>query len=427
VKPKLSFHLSKPLLIEGRKEWIYLIVSAVVILIFSLSYRYYEYTKFTSQKKIYLNADVLLHYSKHKGSKHYDVLKLQTQDGMVFYTTAKNRDDNLRGRMVRLVLFPSRLKFKDFLTTPYIPSYILRVLESKTLRMKLFEEIKKEHTDPWIDEFYGALFLALPISKSFRKVVTRLGINHLLALSGFHMGFLWLIIYFSLSVIYKPFQQRFFPYRHRLLDIGLITILILGSYLLFVGMPPSLLRAYVMVVVGWLALLAGIELLSFTFLAVCVIWLIALFPGLLFSIGFWLSVSGVFYIYLFLHYTKSWSKWAIFIVLNFWTYLMMLPIVHTFFGLFSLYQLSSIVLTLIFSIFYPLAIIMHILGIGGLFDGLILNLFSLPNPQSEVYVLTPLWFLAGFIVLSLFAVRWRKVLYIQIIVALGWFVFLIYL
>jgi len=403
----------------------FLIFFAFVVLIFSLSYCYYEYTKFTSQKKIYLNADVLLHYSKHKGSKHYDVLKLQTKDGMVFYTTAKNRDDNLRGKMVRLILFPSRIKFKDFLTTPYIPSYILRVLESKTLRMQVFEEIKKQHTDPWINEFYGALFLALPISKSLRKVVTRLGVNHLLALSGFHMGFLWLIVYSFLSVIYKPLQQRFFPYRHRLLDLGLVTILILGSYLIFVGTPPSLLRAYAMVIIGWATLLAGIELLSFTFLAVCVIWLIALFPGLFFSIGFWLSVSGVFYIYLFLHYAKHWSKWAIFIVLNLWVYLMMLPIIHTFFDLFSLYQLSSIALTLIFSIFYPLIIVMHILGIGGLFDGLILNLFSLPNPQSEVYVLTPLWFLTGFIVLSLLAIRWRKVLYIQIIVALGWFVFLI--
>jgi len=402
----------------------FLIFLALAVLIFSLSYRYHEYTKLTSQKRIYLNANVLLHYSKYKGKKHYDVLKLQTKDGMTFYTTTKNKDDNLRGKMIHLVIFPSRLKFKDFLTTFYVPSYILRVLENKTARMRLFEEIKKQHTNSWMNELYGALFLALPISKSLRKAVNRLGINHLLALSGFHMGFLWLIVYSFLSVVYKPLQQRFFPYRHRLLDLGLITILLLGGYLLFVGTPPSLLRAYAMVIIGWLTLLAGIELLSFTFLAVCVMWLIALFPGLFFSIGFWLSVSGVFYIYLFLHYTKSWSKWAVFITLNFWVYLMMLPIIHTFFTLFSLYQLSSIPLTLVFSIFYPLVIAMHILGIGGMFDKLLLKLFFLPNPQSEVYVSTPLWFLAIFIILSFLAIRWRKVLYIQIIVALGWFAYL---
>ena len=395
------------------------------MLIFSLSYRYYEYIRFISQKKIYLNAEVLLHYTKRKGLKYYDVLKLQTQDGMIFYTTTKNRDDNIRGKTVRLIIFPSKLKFKDFLTTFYAPSYILQVLEDKTTRMRLFEEIKKQHTDPWINELYGALFLALPISKSLRKAITRLGINHLLALSGFHMGFLWLIVYSCLSAIYKPFQQRFFPYRHRLLDLGFITIILLGSYLLFVGIPPSLLRAYAMVIVGWAALLAGIELLSFTFLAVCVIWLIALFPGLFFSIGFWLSVSGVFYIYLFLHYTKSWSKWVVFITINFWVYLMMLPIIHTFFGLFCLYQLYSIPLTLIFSIFYPLSIIIHILGIGELFDGLILKLFSLPNPKNEIYVLTPIWLLVSFIFLSLLAIRWRKILYIQIIVAFSWFIFLV--
>jgi competence protein ComEC len=180
-----------------------------------------------------------------------------------------------------------------------------------------------------------------------------------------------------------------------------------------------------MVAVGWLALLFGIELLSFTFLAVCVVMLAALFPALIFSIGFWLSVSGVFFIYLFLAWTQEWPKWAVFVTLNLWVYLAMLPVVHLFFGTFTLYQGISPLLTVLFTLFYPIAMLLHALGFGGMTDGMVMRLLQWPPADAAADVSTPLWFLAPFLLLAFAAVRWRRALYVQAGLMLLLFVYLV--
>jgi len=390
-----------------------------------LGWHYYDYTAFVSRKKLFVDADVLMQYTKKKADRTYEVLKLETSEGLVFYTTSKKPLKQLRGENVSVLLFPKKVTFRDYLATPYIPSVILRVNHAKSARMRLNEVIAKQHEVPWIRELFGALFLALPISKDLRARVTLLGVNHLLALSGFHMGLLWLILYSLLSQFYGLLQQRLFPWRHRLLDVGAVTVLFLGGYLLLTGLPPSLLRAYFMVVAGWIALLLGIELFSFTFLGVSVVVLLALFPSLFLSIGFWLSVSGLFFIYLFLKWTTAWPKWAVFIGLNLWVYLMMLPVVHVLFGTFSLYQFVSPVLTLLFTFFYPLWMAFHLLGIGGVTDGWIMALLHWPKTGAVAEVTTPLWFLLFFVFVSLVAVRRRFALYLQIGLSIGWLFYLI--
>lgn len=421
----MSFRLSKPSLIEGRREWLIFFVLAATILVSTLSWQFYRYTQFVSQKKIYTRADVLMQYTKRKGSREYEVLKLETEDGRTLYTTSREALKNLRGRNVSLLLFPRKVSFADYLSIPYVPSAILRVNAERSMRMQIYETIAAQHRNAWMQELFGALFLALPISKKLREKVTLLGVNHLLALSGFHMGLLWLILYGMASLVYKPLQQRFFPWRHRLLDVGAVTVALLGLYLLFTGIPPSLLRAYAMVLVGWLALLLGIELLSFTFLGICVVMLAALFPALILSIGFWLSVSGVFFIYLFLQWTQSWPKWAIFLTLNLWVYLAMLPVVHLFFGTFTLYQWVSPLLTILFTLFYPLAIVLHIFGVGGVIDPIVITLLQWPQAGLAADIATPVWFFVLFLLFSLAAVRWRRALYVQAGLMLLFFVYLV--
>jgi competence protein ComEC len=274
-------------------------------------------------------------------------------------------------------------------------------------------------------ELYGALFLALPISKILRERVTLLGVNHLLALSGFHMGLLWAVLYGGLSLLYRPLQERFFPWRLRLLDVGIVVLLLLGGYLWLTGMPPSLIRAYVMLVVGWAALIFGLELLSFAFLGVCVVVLVALFPELAFSMGFWLSVAGVFYIYLFLLYTKKWPAWAVFSGLNLWVFVAMQPVVHLFFPTFSLWQLLSPLLTLVFTVFYPLAMALHLAGLGGWPDRWLSALLQLPSADSAVAVNTPLWLFGLYLLVSVGAVRFRPLRYAPLVVAGLFFCYLV--
>ena len=420
----MSFRLSKPPLIQGRREWGYFFLGAFVLLCLSLGWRYAIYRDFISHKLLKTEATVLLHYTKTKGPRRYDVLKMQK--GLhTFYTVAwKPLPHNLRGESTKLLLFPKHVGFLDFLGTPFIPSKILETSDRKDLRFKIYDYIASQHRDRWMQELYGALFLALPISRDLRDAVSRLGVNHLLALSGFHMGLLWMILYWLLAQLYKPLQQRFFPWRHRLLDVGAVTLLLLGGYLVLAGMPPSLLRAYVMVAVGWLALLFGIELLSFSFLLVCVTLLISLFPGLLFSIGFWLSVAGVYLIYLFLLHFGSWSKWAIFIGINIWVWLAMMPIVHLIFPLFTPAQLLSPILTALFVLFYPLEMALHLLGWGGLTDGSILMLLYWTQSLPVVSLKLPWWVGLIDVSLLLFAVRFVAAIYLQVLFA-G--LFLVYL
>ena len=102
-----------------------------------------------------------------------------------------------------------------------------------------------------------------------------------------------------------PTQQRWFSYRFMLLDLGVLTLGILGYYLWFVDFPPSLLRSYTMLLIAWMMLLMGMELISFEFLGFVLMLLAALFPELTMSVGFWFSASGVFYIYLLLHWSQG--------------------------------------------------------------------------------------------------------------------------
>ncbi len=421
----MSFRLSKPTLIEGPREWgIFLLLSFAVFAV-SLGFRYYGFKELTSSKKVFTNAEVLMQYTKSRNGREYEVLKIKTDGGLTLYTTSKEPIKDLSGRRLSVLLFPGRLSFSDYLSTPFIPSVITGVHHERSKRMELFEKIKEGHTHPWMRELYGALFLALPVSKDLREKVNLLGVSHLLALSGFHMGLLWFMIYGGLGLLYKLVQQRFFPWRHRLLDVGAVTILLLGAYLVFTGVPPSLLRAFAMVVVGWSALLFGVELLSFSFLAFCVVLLLALFPELLFSVGFWFSVSGVFFIYQALHLGEGWNRWVVLVLINVWVYLAMLPVVHSIFGTFSLYQLLSVPLTLLFSLFYPLSMALHAVGLGDLADGWIVELLKLPTDGRSVEVITPVWALALFGALSVAALFSRIALYLQAGFVLLFFLFLV--
>jgi competence protein ComEC len=147
-------------------------------------------------------------------------------------------------------------------------------------------------------------------------------------------------------------------------------------------------------------------------LLITVLLLIALFPRLFFSIGFWLSISGVFYIFLFLIYFNNLSKVKQFLLLPFWIYFFMLPYSLIIFGNFSLYHPLSILWTSLFTLFYPLSIILHIFELGDLMDPLLKFLLELKT-HSITVDFNSLWFIPiiSFSLLSIFK-RWALILLI---------------
>ncbi len=412
--------LSKPTLFQSRREYLIFFGVIGILLLLRLGWTYNHYRDFIAKPFYFTYATVERAYIKHKGHKRYQVIKARSDEGLHFYTTTHYRKD-LSHTRIRLQLFPdASLSFWDYLGTGYLKSRIKKVERvPETIKDTLFKQVATQHSDPAIASFYNAIFFATPLDAHLRDKVSQLGISHLVALSGFHLGILWSMVYGLGLLLYRPLQQRLFPYRYALMDVGAVAIVLLGVYVWFTGAPPSLVRAFAMVLFGWMLLLAGVELLSFSFLATVSALLLLLFPSLLVSIGFWFSLAGVFYIFLLLRYTSHLSKWHIMLwVIPPGIFLLMLPMVHLVFPVTSIWQLLSPLLSLIFIPFYPLAMGLHLLGVGGLLDPWLTTLFALPNTLTAS--LLPWWAGTLYGVLSLAAIRYPMGFVMLMISALGY-------
>jgi len=404
--------LEKPKLFPERKGFMLAMGVLIFLLLLRLFFSYQAYQNFIAKPFYYTYVEVLTAYKKSKNGKRYTVLKLKSEEGFTFYTTTHRKED-FNHKRLRLQIFPNKsIKFTDYLGTFYVKSKI-KYQEKLPLAFKdtLLNSVASQHANENLKSFYNAIFFATPLAKSLREQIAKLGVSHLVALSGFHLGILWGLVYGLLLLLYRPVQQKYFPYRQALFDVGLVTMVLLGIYVWFVGFPPSLVRSYAMVLVGWGVLLLGMELLSFTFLTTILLSLVVLFPSLLVSLSFWLSVAGVFYIFLLLQYTQeSNAKVISFIFIPFGIFILMLPVVHGIFGMTSDYQLLSPLLSILFVPFYPFVMLLHLLGIGGIFDTYLLWLWSLPTQSFES--LLPWWGVLGYIGVSLMAIWHRKVFYV---------------
>lgn len=394
------------------------------VILVRLFIEYQSYQNFISKPFYYTQVEVLGAYEKTKGKKRYQVLKLHSDEGLTFYTTHYSKED-FNHKRLRVQIFPDKhIGFTDYLGTFYAKSRIKhQELLPQTFKDDLLKKVASQHKSDALGSFYNAIFFATPLDKDLREKISMLGVSHLVALSGFHLGILWGLVYGLLLLLYRPLQQHFFPYRHALFDVGLGAMILLGIYVWFVDFPPSLVRSYAMVLVGWMVLLLGMELLSFTFLTTIVLILLALFPWLLVSLSFWLSVAGVFYIFLLLQYSKGVKTWIISLIfIPLGIFVLMLPVVHAVFGVTNIYQLLSPLLSLLFVPFYPLVMGLHLLGIGSVFDTALSGLFELPQEVKEAFL--PLWAMLGYSGLSIGAI-WSKKLFLSLLgVASSYMVYL---
>ncbi len=403
--------LEKPKLFTESRSFLWTMGFLLFVILIRLFFEYQSYQSFISKPFYYTHAKVLISYEKSKDNKRYWVLKLRSDEGFTFYTTSHLKE-NFDHNSLRLQIFPNKsISFKDYLGTFYVKSRIKNQEHLPfTFKDNLVKKVASQHKEISLQSFYSAIFFATPLDKKLREKISMLGVSHLVALSGFHLGILWGLVYGMLLLLYRPFQQKYFPYRHALFDVGLVAVIFLGIYLWFVDFPPSLVRSYAMVLIGWVVLLLGMELLSFTFLTTILLTLVALFPSLLVSLSFWLSVAGVFYIFLLLQQTKTYSKWIIsFLFIPLGIFILMLPVVHYIFGVTSPYQLLSPMLSILFVAFYPLVMLLHLLGFGGVFDGVLVWLFDLPLDSQEK--LLPLWAMIGYVGLSVGAIWSKKLFY----------------
>ena len=372
--------LEKPKLFVTLKEFWVTMIFLVALLFIRLFFLYGEYEEFKEKPLFYTDVQVIQAYEKWTEDNYYTILKLYSPTlNLHFFSRTKIRAKDLTSE-IRVKLFPhSDMAFLDYLGVPFIFSNVNDIYDEKeNSKADLLHFIEKQHNDEDIRSFYKAIYFATPLTKSLRESVSSLGVSHLIALSGFHLSILSALLFFLIRLVYRPLQQRFFPYRFDLYDIGFMVLLILGVYVWFVGFPPSLLRSYVMLIAGWVLLILGMELVSFSFLATIILILLVIFPKLLLSLAFWFSIAGVFYIFLLLQYFSHINKYLMTLLISFGLFILMLPIVHAVFPITNSLQLYSPLLSLGFTFFYPISILFHLLGIGCIFDGYLQELFTLP-------------------------------------------------
>jgi competence protein ComEC len=399
--------MQKPKLFEDRHALFLFVLVMVILLLIRLGWEYRSYRTFVSTPFYYTYVTVVSAYTKHKDAHRYQVLRVKSDEGWEFYTTTHRRKP-LSHMRLRLQIFPDEgITFWDYLGTFYIKSKIKTQQKlTEDIRDRIGRFVALQHNDAQIAAFYNAIFFATPLPKELREKIAKLGVSHLVALSGFHLSILWGLLYALLLFYYRPLQQRYFPYRYTLIDIGIVVLGLLGLYVWFVGAPPSLLRSYLMLAVGWGVVIMGLELLSFEFLFAVMLILLVLSPSLLVSLSFWLSVAGVFYIFLLLHYFGEMNRWLmLFIVVPVGIFLLMLPLTHGIFGATTPCQLLSPILSLLFVPFYPLAMLLHLAGEGALLDSWLMSLFDLGCSGFES--LLPTWVVAGYLGLSVAAIRYR--------------------
>ncbi|GAA7687870.1 ComEC/Rec2 family competence protein [Helicobacter pylori] len=415
-------------LLTTPKEYLWCGVFLSLLLAINLYLEYLNYQKLDFSKPTSLNAQILLQYPKTKDQKTYFVLKLQSK-GMIFYTTIKEPLKNLQYRHAQ---FFGRIKpcfFLESLKSCFFQTYSFSLTRKQDFKSHLRHFIDSTHSSALAGNLYRALFIGDSLNKDLRDRANALGINHLLAISGFHLGILSISVYFLFSLFYTPLQKRYFPYRNAFYDIGVLVWVFLLGYLLLLDFLPSFFRAFLMGLLGFLACFFGVRLLSFKLLILACCIAIALLPKLLFSVGFLLSVCGVWYIFLFLKHTQAFFKTSSFLMRSFQAislsalvFLNMLIIAHAFFPMFSPYQLFSIPLGLIFIVFFPLSLLLHAVGLGSLLD----HILNMPLAIPTISVPSPLWLLGAHLFLTILSTRFFKVYLSMNVLSAGFFLYCCY-
>ena len=421
--------LEKVSLFNTTRDFFLFLSLCLFIASYSILIEYNNYKNLIQFDSQLIEATVLKQYEKTKlttkgKSKTYQVLKLKSDKGFSFYTTAKKSFAHVKSKQVKLKIFPQNITFYEYMTSFFVFSKVLHIEQDPTLKENLNSYISQKHNNKDIANIYKALYTASPLNQELQLIFSQLGISHLFAISGFHLGVLSGLLFFLFKTPYTFLQNRYFPYRSYTIDSFLSIGSLLLLYLLFLDTPPSLLRAYVMLVIGFILYDRHYKILSMWTLLLTVIILLSFSPRLLFSLGFWLSVWGVFYIFLFLIHFKNLNKVWQFILVPFWVYLMMLPLSLYVFGNFSIYHPLSILWTSIFSIFYPLSIVLHLIGFANLLDTSLIWILNLNTEGILLKMSSPL--IVSFIALSFLSI-WKKYFtYLLLSLALLIFVYAVY-
>lgn len=201
-----------------------------------------------------------------------------------------------------------------------------------------------------------AMFLGnkADLSKEVRASFSQAGLSHILAISGLHVG----IVFLCFNLILYPLNLILYGRKIRLC----ILLLFLLFYMLLTGASPAVVRAVCM-----LATVLGLRLFNLRYSAINIMafsaWIQLIYdPAILFQPGFQLSYAAVFGLLLFYPLSQALMKGPFLLLntLNGWIVISLLasiftaPFILYYFGEFPVYFLLANVLASALSFFLVL-------------------------------------------------------------------------
>lgn len=395
-------------LINNKREWFYASLILLLIFFFTISKEYRLWKEFTSDEIYQTTGKIVNIYPKEDKKSLNNIAKVETKH-FSFFTPIPKKLSLQKADTISLIIVSQKITFYNYMKGFFAPSFSIELIPSAlSVVENIHQKVREQHQNGAIGDFYNTLFFATPLDRSIQNLCAIYGISHVVAISGFHLGIISVVLFFILNLLYSPLHQKYFPYRNKKMDILIVITIILFIYLVAINLVPSFLRSFAMFIFGLFLLRSNIKLFSFGSLAFIVVLIIAFFPKLLFSLSLWFSVAGVFYIFLYIHYFSKMNKYLSFLFFNFWIFFAINPITHFFFGTTALVQLFSPFITIGFIVFYPFELIFHLIGFGDILDNF-LKIWISTNPKYTL-VFTPIWLFGTHILISLLAI-WHKLFF----------------
>ena len=186
--------------------------------------------------------------------------------------------------------------------TAYVPAGAWRRtgrrcgLTWKQEALSLRERMMEKYREWGIGEEQMAVLSALTLGykgeldQETRDAYSVAGISHVLALSGMHIGFIWLLLNGGLGWLMG---------RRWLFLRWLVVTVVLWGFAFVVGLEASVVRAVVMCMLMGLGSLSGTKPLSMNTLAIAALFMLLYRPFYLFDVSFQLSFVAVLSILLF--------------------------------------------------------------------------------------------------------------------------------
>jgi competence protein ComEC len=190
------------------------------------------------------------------------------------------------------------------------------------------------------------------ISEEVKSAYTETGAVHVLAVSGLHVGIIFLILRFFLVTLFKLDRNR----KGRI-GVALVSVLCVWGFAMVSGLSPSVQRAAIMFSILAMGGISNLRSHVFNTLAAAAILMLVIDPGQLFQVGFQLSFTAIIGIVAFTSFFDRLVYWPLKILRGAWSamaastgaQLGTLPLALLYFKQFPTYFLLSGTIVILFA------------------------------------------------------------------------------